>query len=173
VLRVAAALLLTPLASAGAQLAELQPGTRVRVRAPSVVAGRLEGVVVQRVADTVVVTRPNAGPVSLPIAAITRAEVSRGRSRGAGALRGALWGGGVGLALGALAAAAPNECNANCEDEATDVGLVVGTPVLGAAVGAAVGTAVGAERWVPLRVPVRATFAPRRGSLEIELSVTF
>jgi hypothetical protein len=40
-------------ARADAQLIELQPGARVRVRAPEVVAGRLEAVVIARSGDTV------------------------------------------------------------------------------------------------------------------------
>lgn len=166
--------LLLPLAGAGAQLAELQPGTRVRLRAPSAVAGCLEGTVVTRVADTVTVTRPNAAPVPIPLAAITSVEVSRGKSRSAGAVRGALWGGGVGLVLGVLAAAAPNECTGDCEDEPTDTEMVVATPIVSALIGAPVGAIVGAERWVRLSIPGRAPRVPgRSGQLRVALSIRF
>jgi hypothetical protein len=145
----------------GAQLAELQPGTRVRLRAPDVVAGRLEGVVVARGADTLALTRPNAVPVGIPLSAITAAEVSRGKSRRTGAVRGALWGAGVGVALGVLAAVAPDDCSGEeCEDVPSDVETIVIMPIASALTGAAIGAVVGAERWERLAIPTRAALAP-------------
>jgi len=76
-----------PAARAAAQLIELQPGARVRVRAPGVVAGRLEAVVIARSGDTVTLTTPRGAPIPVPLGAITAAEVSRGRRVRVGAVR--------------------------------------------------------------------------------------
>jgi hypothetical protein len=162
--------------AAGAQLAELQPGTRVRIRAPSVVAGRLEGIVILRTPDTVAVTRPDGAPISVPIVAITSADVSRGRSRSAGAIRGALWGTGVALLLDVAAALAPDDCTGDCADEPTDVELMVGMPVAGLLVGAPVGALIGAERWERIAIRVRPAVVPGEGRgarLSLSLSLAF
>src|SRR5215831_4456027 len=92
---------------AEAQLApfvELQPGTRVRIQAPGIVPGRLEGTVVARTRDSVTLTRSRGAPIPVPLAGITAAEVSRGRSHRHGATTGLAWGASVGLAVGMLSA---------------------------------------------------------------------
>ncbi len=90
----ALALLASVVATAAhAQLAELTAGTKVRVRAPSAVAGRVTGVVLSRGADSLMISRENATPVTLTLAALTSLEISRGNSHGRGAVKGALWGG--------------------------------------------------------------------------------
>ena len=146
-----------PLARAGAQLDALQPGTRVRLRAPSVVAGRAEGSVFRRTPDTVYVARAHgAPPLAIPVIAITAAERRRGRDHGAGAARGALWGGGVGVALGALAARAAETCEGlGCVGTPSSGAVFAGTVAVGTGVGAGVGALIGVQRWQRLRVPAR------------------
>ncbi|MHB1224261.1 MAG: hypothetical protein ACYC2G_09505 [Gemmatimonadaceae bacterium] len=170
----ALALLLMHAVPAGAQLAELRPGTRVRIRAPSAVAGPLEGAVILRTPDTVAVTRPDAAPISVPIAAITSADVSRGRSRSAGAVRGALWGIGVALLLGVATALVPDDRSGDCGDEPTDVGLLVGMPIAGLLVRAPIGALIGAGRWERIAIPVRTTVGPGGGRrVRLALSPVF
>ena len=65
---------------AGAHLGELQPGAHVRMEAPWVVAGRLDAIVIARTRDTVTLTMPRGAPALVPLAAITAAEASPGRS---------------------------------------------------------------------------------------------
>ena len=68
-------------APARAQLTEIQPGARVRIAAPGIVAGRYVGTVLTRSADTVELGAPGTSPIKVPIARITSVEVSRGSSR--------------------------------------------------------------------------------------------
>jgi hypothetical protein len=156
-------LLLTSLIAspAHAQFVELDPGTRIRLRAPAAVAGQLTGVVIARSNDSLTVSRSNAMPVTVPFTALTSLEVSRGKSHGRGALKGALWGGGVFLVLGLVLPI--EECDEStpsniCGDESRAEGVVWAT-TSGALTGALVGAIIGAERWeraaLPLRVGVR------------------
>lgn len=151
------AFMVLPGARAAAQVAELQVGTRVRVRAPSAVAGRLTGVVLVRTNDSVTVSREDAMPIAIPLSALTSLEVSRGRSRGLGAAKGAMWGGGVMLLLGAGFSDRPCKPNAvadTCERvSAAENALYAG--VSGAMIGAIIGAAVGSERWVRAELPGR------------------
>jgi len=82
----AAALL--PFSAVQAQWLELQPGTKVRVTAPSVLGGRVQATVGMRNADSLSLFRPGSGPFAIPITAIRSAEVSLGKSRAHGALAG-------------------------------------------------------------------------------------
>ena len=113
-------------ARADAQLAELQPGARVRVRAPEVVAGRLETVVIARSGDTVTLTTPRGAPIPVPLGAITTAEVSRGRSHRDGAVKGLKLGTGIGLAMGLLSAIGYDAGSDACGSEPCENDLAPG-----------------------------------------------
>lgn len=162
--------------SAGAQVAELQVGTRVRIRAPSTVAGRLTGVVVARSADSVSVSRVDALPITIPVSSLTSLEISRGKNRGRGAGKGALWGGGVMLLMGAGFSDRPcktAQSGATCERvSAAESALLAGAS--GAMIGAVIGAAVGSERWVRAALPGRLalTAAPSVQGLRVSLRFT-
>jgi len=96
-------------APANAQLLELQPGARVRVTAPAVLGGKLEGTIAARRGDTLSIVPSNVAPVDIPISALSRVEVYRGTSRTAGAKKGLLWGLALGLPAGLLTAAGDNK----------------------------------------------------------------
>lgn len=156
-------LLLTSLLAspAHAQFVELDPGTRIRLRAPAAVAGQLTGVVIGRSNDSLTVSRSNAMPVTLPLSALTSLEISRGKSHGRGAMKGALWGGGVFVVLGVVIPM--EEClegtSSNTYNEGSRAEGVLWTATSGALTGALIGAIIGAERWeraaLPLRVGVR------------------
>src|SRR5215468_10009003 len=99
-----ASLFLATVPRADAQLADLRPGARIRVRAPAIVTAQLEGTVIHRSDDAVTLTTARDGPILVPLATITAAEVSRGRGRGDGAVKGLTWGTGIGLVTGVLGA---------------------------------------------------------------------
>jgi hypothetical protein len=64
---VAAALLIVALAfPLAAQESEIQPGARVRVQMPGLVAGKFAGTVITRTADTLVLGGPNIVPIRIP-----------------------------------------------------------------------------------------------------------
>ena len=145
------AVMLVPFSAAASQIAELRPGAYVRIRAPGVIGGEAEGVILSRDHDTVVVARPGAVPVAVPLAAITRASVFRGRTRGAGARKGAKWGTGVGFGLGSLNVVFSDCSGEHCQTSDKVAGAAAFTAI-GAGVGALVGTVVRADRWERLQL---------------------
>lgn len=152
---------------ARAQLTEVQPGARVRVQAPGVVAGRFVGTVLQRTADTVRLGAPNALPVDVPVSRITSFEMSRGNSRMLGAGVGALWGGAIGLGIGLLVAAQDNSYFPVNSSE-----YVTSSTIGGAMWGAGIGALVGRERWDSFDLTSRSTMTllPRRGGLGVSIA---
>ena len=163
---------------AGAQLAELQLGARVRVRAPAVVAGRLEGTVTARSLNSVTLTTPRGAPVPVPLAAITAAEVSRGRSRRDGAVKGLAWGAGVGLAVGILSAvtydAGSDTCGTEpCDNSFSPGEVVAGAYMAGAMLGAGIGAIKGAEHWESLTIQPYVALRPRRDGLTLVVGILF
>jgi hypothetical protein len=176
-------LLLVVLApGARAQLAEAQPGARMRIQAPGIVAGRYVGTVLSRTADTLVLGSPNATPVRVPISRISSAEVSRGSSRGLGALQGLKWGVPIGLAIGVLAAVSSDNpddyyCGSlpDCgqSDGSYKAGLIGGGILGGAIWGAGIGALVGRERWERFDVTPRTSFDVRHGRARLGFSVGF
>ena len=159
---------------ARAQLTELQAGARVRVRAPAVVAGRLEATVIARSPDSVTLTTPRGAPITVPLAAVTSADVSRGRSRRDGAVKGLTWGTGVGLAMGVLGAvgydASSDACGVEpCDNELTSGEFVAASVMTGALLGTAIGAIVGTEHWERLTLPARVVV--RRSSERVVLTL--
>lgn len=132
--------LLVAVLSCGAAIASAQnihEGIGVRVRAPSVLFARFEGVFLGRQGDTLIFGNDERGPIRVPASAITSLDVSAGKSRAQGALRGALWGG---LTMAALALSMVNDpevydpqVDGSKFSYITDVGM--GGAMLGAAVG--------------------------------------
>ena len=135
------------LAQSGLAYSELQPGARLRVAAPGVVAGRYEGTLLSRTADTLRLGSANGAPVAIPIARLTSLEVSRGKSRTAGALRGIMWGAPIGLAAGVLSASAVTGDCIGCTDDYSKGGWIALSTLSGALWGAGIGALVGRERW--------------------------
>lgn len=148
--------------SAGAQVT-LQPGAKVRVTAPTAGVNRFEGTVIAA-GDTLDVARGTAR-VRVPAVAVTRIELSRGKSRSAGALRGVLWGAGIGLALGAATASSADEYDClrpdiggyqDC-DRITSGEWIAASTVGGAFWGTIIGAIVGRERWDTITIPATRT----------------
>jgi hypothetical protein len=166
--------------AARAQSNELQPGARVRVTAPGIVANRYVGTVLARHGDTLELGGPNAAPVRIPIERIASAEVSRGSSRADGAKRGLVWGIPIGLLAGALSDASrksiPSSCygDAACEPDepSTATQLLIGAAA-GAAWGAGIGALVGRERWDHFDIGARSAFDRRDGRTRFGVAVRF
>lgn len=149
-----------------AQSNELQPGARVRVVAPGIVANRYVGTVLSRRGDTLQLGGPNAAPVFVPLDRVTSLEISRGRSRLSGAGRGVVWGAPIGLAFGVATATSLEDCtDFGCRDATSgERGAYVFASLLaGATWGAGIGALVGRERWERFDVAPRATFDYRAG----------
>ncbi len=174
-LLVALAILLASLSARpiAAQVAELQPGTRVRVRG-SDVAGRLQGVVLSRSGDSLTVSRPNGPPIPLVLSAMSRVEVSRGKSRGRGAWRGLLWGVGIGAVLGLVPTDDP-ECDRDpdafgCGSRAESMALAA---IGGSVIGVPIGAIIGVERWETLAIPARVSLRSSDGRRSLQLGIAW
>ena len=132
-------LLALPL-SIQAQMLDVQPGARIRVTAPGLVAGRIEGTVINRTADSVVVATPGFAQYRLGLNSLATLEVYQGRSHGAGAKKGALWGAGVMLPFALLATIdTPRSGDA--------VGVAAEVEIVYAGIGAIIGSIIGADSW--------------------------
>lgn len=143
-MRRAALLVLALLAivpEAAAQLSTLQPGDRIQLRLES--RQHLTGEVITVTDDSLAIRiRPESGPIALPVEAVRRVAVSRGReSVLRSALHGALLGGGL---LGVQLAL----------DEGWSGGDIGKHAGWGAAVGSALGLTLGTliqdELWAPV-----------------------
>jgi len=154
--RLIAALLLLVLArpdaltgQAAAPAASLRPGARVRIA--RIAVKPLVATVVARIGDTLVVRAPGlAKPLALPLAEISRLDVSTGRHRnlGKGMLVGIVAGGAVGAGLGAVTY---QPCTSTeflgCLGAPSDRGesVTIGG-ILGGALGLVAGSLIGAAR---------------------------
>lgn len=149
------------------------PGTRVRVRAPNLVAPLIANFL-HLSADTAVFIEDAAGRGiwSIQINEITRLERSDGEKRANAPymIRGGLIGGGVGAAAGLIFAATFKPSDDSKKYDRLTTGLV------GAGVGAVIGTLLGArvvkESWVD--VPVRrVSVSPTRRGASLGLGFDF
>jgi hypothetical protein len=143
-------------------------GSKVRILAPTVVGGRLEGIVSQMDDQSLVVLQDNH-PWRLPRQAITSLDVGTGQKRRA--LKGMFIGAPIGAALIFLVPTGiPTRRSASDSLHQAGFGLF-----LGAAYGAGIGALIKSERWsrVPLE-RVRLSVAPTRGrGVGLSLSVGF
>jgi hypothetical protein len=154
-----------------AQLTEAQPGARVRLEAPGILAGTYEGTILTRSGDTLRVGGPNSAPVTVPIDRLTSFELSRGSSRLLGAERGTYWGSAVGLVLG-LAVLPFGSCS-NCGHTSAgeQAGFVFYMTMSGALYGAGIGAIVGRERWERFDLAPRPVVGFRAGRPMLGLSL--
>jgi hypothetical protein len=161
-------LIATGASTARAQLTEAQPGARVRVQAPGIVAGRYVGTVLVREPGMLRVGAPNSAPVDVPVDRITSLENSKGSSRLAGAGRGMIWGTGIGLAIGVVAAATSSEesrtyWDGGYQKDTTSKAELVGLMAVGGALwGAAIGAFFPKEQWEHFDLAPRTGFDERR-----------
>ena len=161
---------------ARAQSNELQPGARVRVSAPGIVANHYVGTVLSRSGDTLQLGGPNAAPVNVPVNRITSLEISRGKSRLRGAGRGVLWGTPIGLVVGLASANSLEDCSDfGCGDASSgERGAYVLASTLGGALwGAGIGAIVGRERWEHFDVGARTSLDYRDGRTRFGAAVRF
>ena len=154
--------------AARAQMIDVQPGARVRVTAPGVLASRFEGTVIARTADSIVVASPQALQYRLAISTINEVAVSQGKSRSLGAKRGALWTGGI--AAGLLTLAILPDTMGTAGEKAGCIAF--GTGVY-AGIGALVGMAIGAESWSSHTMKPAVTVAGTGGAVRVGARIKF
>ena len=145
------------------------PGSRVRVKTPTMVAPLIANFLEQR-GDTLVFIEDERGRGvwSFALSQIERLETSSGEA-GANRTpigRGAAIGGGIGLVVGVVFASA-----ATPSDSSKEYSKIM-TGVAGAGVGAVIGAIVGSrakrERWVSVPLPRQLSLIPhRRGGFTV------
>jgi|GEM_PF-4732418 len=135
----------------------VRPGARVRLLVPSADTLMYGTVVALDSASLLLAPTPDSESLRVPLAALERLEVSRGRKPSTllGAAVGAVVGAGAGLGA-ALLLTDPEDCEFVCG--AVQVGSAVIGGTLGVGWGAVIGlqTPRGPERWRPVPVPGRA-----------------
>lgn len=148
----------------------VEPGARVRVSAPGVVAGQVVGTIKELRPDTCVLqVEGRPWPLVLPLASVTQLEISRGHKSKSGI--GILLGGSAGFLGGYLIGTQTSVCETCGGSESKGkTGLAFGTilGLLGAAVGGELGSKDRVEFWeeVPierLRLSIRMYRASRLG----------
>jgi hypothetical protein len=149
-------LALTPFC-ATAQMIDLQPGSRVRVSSPGLIAGRIEGLVAQRTADSIVIVTSQPATYRIAVGSATSISRSLGKSRSRGALKGALWGGPIMLVLSATMTG-DTELRRNYDGSVMPVSSFLAMETLGGAgIGALIGALIGSEQWASYETPARIT----------------
>ena len=131
-----------------AQQLGLTEGTRVRIHTAGA-AIPVTGTIAYRAPDGVAVLRAPSDTAYVPLAAITRVDVSTGRRSNAG--RGAKVGGLIGVGLGALlgmAAMAEDDGYFDYGAEAIPTGML-GGGLLGVTAGVIIGALSSREQWTP------------------------
>lgn len=122
-------------------------GSKVRLVAPAVVKGRVQGIVTEMDETSLVVRSDARGFVRVGREAITRLEVSTGRHRKT--LKGMVIGAGVGAVL--FQTAVSDDCNGAVSPCTTSHAAAAGIGLLvGAVWGAGIGTLFKGDRWSPV-----------------------
>jgi hypothetical protein len=176
-----ALLLLAALASVHAQAStasavrsELQPGARVRIEAPGILAGRPVATVLSSSNDTLTVGGPGTVPVVVPIARISSLQISKGKSHSLGAIRGFEWGTSIGAVFGVATASGASNCTScNPQERPTAGGWIAFSAVAGAVWGSAIGAAIGRERWESFDVSRRTALGVRPGGMALSMRLGF
>ena len=164
-------LLLAPVTPAVAQT--LAPGTRVRVKSPTVVAP-VTGILQAMHRDTVVVIEDSQAAQiwTFTPATMDQLEVSVGMKKGnrGPTVKWTLIGMGTGFAVGWLVAAIIEESGDTDYNEAASAGV-------GAAAGAAAGAVYGyrklEEHWAAVSLPHRVGVIPTRRGVRLSYSISF
>lgn len=128
---------------ADAQLADLLPGSRLRVESTAL-PSRIEGTLMSHEGAALVIAHSGALRTIVPTPSVTRVRVSHGKSHATGAVKGIKVGAIVGGVVTALLVFSMAGMDTDGEDI---VGLGSSMAMAGASYGAIIGVIVGAEKW--------------------------
>jgi hypothetical protein len=143
----ARAVLATFLAAAPLSAQTAHPGIGARVRAPSVLFDRFEGIYLGRSGDTLLFGDDERGPVRVPSASITQLELSGGKSRSRGAIRGAVVLGAIMAGLSAIMTSSNDTTLYNPRVDGSRGSFITETAVGGVFMGALVGVFIPVHVW--------------------------
>jgi hypothetical protein len=159
-------------AQQSAPTVEIRTGSRVRLDAPGYVGDRMVATVISRTDDTLTVASQSAPSIAVPVARITRLEVSRGDSRTAGALHGIKIGVPIGAVFGVLGLLLIDDCN-SCSSPPNRAAIVPAFAASGAFYGAIIGALVQREQWAPFALTPRVSFDAGASRAALALHVRF
>lgn len=134
------------------QVAELLPGSRLRVQS-SAIPRRVEGTLMSHEGSSLIIAASGALRTNVPISSITQVRVSQGKSHGAGAVKGMKVGAIVGSVVGLLVVASYGNGGASANPVGDLVGFATTMALGGAMYGLPIGAIVGAERWTTVYQP--------------------
>jgi hypothetical protein len=135
------------------------PGTLLRVTAPTVAPDPLVGTLVEATERELVLAIPGSDRRTVPRAAVTRLEWSRGRH--GNPVRGMIWG----TVIGAVALSAINARDPETGRAQEHVFVAFVGAGMGALPGAVIGALIKTQRWAEVPVSnVRVLLAPLKGS---------
>jgi hypothetical protein len=173
-MRLAALLLVTLVpVSLAAQMIDVQPGARVRLTAPGVVAGQVEGLIATRTADSVVLLTSKPTSYRIALGSIKTLSVSQGKSRLKGAAKGSVWGAAIMLVMSAAISGDPSvRREGDTNTEPVSIPTFIASETMGGAMfGATIGAIIGSERWNSYETLPRVTVGTAGG--RAGLSVAF
>lgn len=156
--------------SAGAQVAGVERGDKIRVTSPGELTGKITGIVTGITPDSLQFMHRDSS-INISLASLSRLEVSNGEKRSAG--RGALIGaGGLGATMGLLMMSTDESCSSDegwCIDlfsrsDSFKLGLVSGA-LLGGIGGAVIGHFIIRDRWEKIELEPVAMVYQTRGSI--------
>ena len=131
----------------------LEPGQRIRVTAPDVLAERQVGQLLWLDVDSLVLESASAAVPQrwvIPPESITQLEASQGRRGHAG--KGFLIGAGVGLVGGLIGISGQGTCTGSGNYGEFCAIIVTGSTITGGLLGLLIGAATRSERWVSIPV---------------------
>jgi hypothetical protein len=165
--------MLSPPMLIAAQTPTIPPGTRVKVQTQQ--NTRVNGSLISQSSDSIIVATGDAMRTVIASDAVTRIDVSKGRSHLHGAVRGmkvgAVTTGGVVTLIFAVA-----YIGSRAEDMsiAPFFAYTAVSAAIGAMYGAAIGGMFGAERWSTVySAPIQVTFRPSQGAPGAGVSIRF
>ena len=165
-----AAVLVFAVGSLAAQQPDLVAGTRVRVHASGATLP-LTGTIAWQDRTNLAVVRSPGDTAIVPLTALTRMDVSRGRQSNVlrGARAGALIGAGAGVLLG-LVAMADDDSYFDYGAEVVPFGAL-GGGFIGGTIGLLIGSVTTSERWTPAGTTI--TVRPGSSGMAIGATMTF
>jgi hypothetical protein len=130
---------------AGAQLADLIPGARIRLT-PPFGSGQIDGTIVARTGDSIVLATPRGTQYHAALGSLRRIDLYRGRSQWLGLRKGATWGAAI-MAVPAIIAYAEASPRRDGVSRAAELRFSLFALGIYTGTGAIIGFAVRSESW--------------------------
>ena len=177
---VALAVVMVAPREARAQMEQVEPGARVRGRAPAAGVKRFDATVIANTGDTLVIAKDGL-LMRLPAERIRKLELYRGRDRRLGVRKGVIGGAAFGFLLGGYTSLVASAHSRTCAEPVASPcepapwskreiwAYTGGFTAVGALSGLGAGALVGLQRWERV-TPSRASIVPVPGGIGIRIA---